>query len=270
MKRIISTDLAPRLEALYREKNRRCYVDPDPLIFLYRYPDPADREIAGLAAASLAYGNVRQILKSVGSVLDIMGNRPSRYVEKGRPERFKRDFEGFVHRFATGAHIAALLAGVRRVVSDHGSLMAFFRTACTAGSKTYLPALGAFADELRDTGCGDPGHLLPRVEKGSACKRLNLYLRWMVRRDDVDPGGWDALSPSRLIIPLDVHMHRICLELGLTKRRQADMKTAMEITRAFSGINSDDPVRYDFVLTRRGIRKDDCFSLPPVAGGTAA
>jgi len=270
VKRIISPDLAPRLEALYREKNRRCYVDPDPLVFLYRYPDPADREIAGLAAASLAYGNVRQIINSVAVVLEVMGKSPSRYVENNRPERFKRDFDGFVHRFATGAHIAALLAGVRRIVSDHGSLMAFFRTACTADAETYLSALGTFAEALRDTTWDDPGHLLPRVEKGSACKRLNLYLRWMVRRDEVDPGGWDALCPSRLIIPLDVHMHRICLELGLTERRQADMKTALEITRAFSGINPDDPVRYDFVLTRRGIRKDECFSLPPRSEWTAA
>ena len=265
MKLIISPDLAPRLEALYREKNRRCYVDPDPLVFLYRYPDPADREIAGLAAASLAYGNVRQILKSVAGVLDVMGKSPSHYIENRRPDGFLRDFDGFVHRFATGAHIAALLSGVRRVVSDHGSLMAFFRSACTANAETYLPALGAFADALRDTTCGDPGHLLPRVEKGSACKRLNLYLRWMIRKDAVDPGGWDSLCPSRLIIPLDVHMHRVCRELDLTNRRQADMKAALEITRAFSEIMPEDPVRYDFVLTRRGIRKDSSFSPLPQA-----
>ncbi|MCD6487215.1 MAG: TIGR02757 family protein, partial [Syntrophobacterales bacterium] len=98
--------------------------------------------------------------------------------------------------------------------------------------------------------------LLPSPAKGSACKRLNLFLRWMVRHDDVDPGGWDDISSSKLIIPLDTHMHRICLALGITKRKQADMKTALEITRSFQVMAPHDPVRYDFALTRLGIRKD--------------
>ncbi|MBW2545477.1 MAG: TIGR02757 family protein, partial [Deltaproteobacteria bacterium] len=97
---------------------------------------------------------------------------------------------------------------------------------------------------------------VPLPAKGSACKRLNLFLRWMVRRDDVDPGGWDDIPPSKLVIPLDTHMHRICLAFGFTKRKQADMKTALEITDSFRAIVPDDPVRYDFALTRLGIRKD--------------
>jgi uncharacterized protein (TIGR02757 family) len=254
---------AAQLESLYVEKNRRCYVDPDPLMFLYQYTDPVDREIAGFTAAALAYGNVRQILKSVESVLSRMGDSPRDYLRTSGYDDFRLDFSGFVHRFATGEHVSAMLTGLKSILSDSGSLMKSFQGSCSDSDATYLPALCAFAATLRESAKADPGHLVPRVNKGSACKRLNLFLRWMIRKDDVDPGGWHALCPSKLIIPLDVHMHRISMEMGLTKSKQANMKTALEITRAFSRIVPADPVRYDFVLTRRGIRKDDDFCLLP-------
>ena len=118
---------------------------------------------------------------------------------------------------------------------------------------------------------GKPRSLLPSPVAGSACKRLNLFLRWMVRRDEVDPGGWDHVPPSKLIVPLDIHMHRISLQLGLTGRKQANLKAACEITNAFRAIEPDDPVRYDFSLTRLGIRDDltpDGFSCGlPYQGG---
>lgn len=253
------TRYADQLESLYRSKNRRCYVDPDPLAVLYRYQNPAEREIAGFLAASLAYGNVRQILKSVEIVLAKMGKSPRDYLLASQYCDYMADFSGFVHRFATGAHMSAMLSGIREILVTYGSLEACFKSGEAPSDGTCLPALKGFADALRKGTASDPGHLLPRVEKGSACKRLNLFLRWMIRSDDVDPGGWDTLCPSKLIIPLDVHMHRICKELGLTVRKQANMKTALEITRAFSRIMPEDPVRYDFVLTRRGIRRDNDF-----------
>ena len=250
---------AGRLESLYLEKNKRCFVDPDPLMFLYRYPDPVDREIAGFIAAALAYGNVRQILKSVETVLTAMGKSPCDYLQKADYADFNIDFKNFVHRFAKTDHLAAMLSGLKRILTDKGALMASFKSSCSNNDATYLPAMSAFSAAVRTGAPTDPGHLVPRVEKGSACKRLNLFLRWMIRNDDVDPGGSQSLCPSKLIIPLDVHMHKISLELGLTTRKQANMKTALEITHAFSRIVPADPVRYDFVLTRRGIRKDDTF-----------
>ncbi len=250
---------AGQLESLYREKNRRCYVDPDPLAVLYRYPDPEDREIAGFIAACLAYGNVRQILKSVETVLEKMGGNPREYLTRSEDSDFLLDFSEFVHRFATGVHLSALLSGIKQIIADHGSLKSCFQTSCSGTDATYLPALAEFAATVRSGAGTGPGHLVPKVEKGSACKRLNLFLRWMIRNDEVDPGGWHGLCPSKLIIPLDVHMHRICMELGLTQRKQPNMKTALEITEAFSRIVPADPVRYDFVLTRRGIRKDADF-----------
>lgn len=242
------------LEARYERYNRRRYVHPDPLACLYRYPATADREIAALVAASLAYGQVGQIIKSVEDVLGRMGGSPRAYLAEREPGRIKGDMAGFVHRFARAEHICALLMGIREVVFEHGSLLNCFAAHLSGSDRTVFPALCRFSGALRRH--QDPGHLLACPEKGSACKRLNLYLRWMVRCDRVDPGGWEGVSAARLIVPLDVHMFRICSFLGLTRRRQADMKTALEITDAFRRWSPQDPVRYDFALSRMGIRKE--------------
>ena len=243
------------LEHLYEKYNRREFVHPDPLEFLYDYNDLRDREIVGLIASSLAYGRVFQILKSVSNVLEKMTPSPSRFIEESSMESLVLAFRDFKHRFTTGYELAEMLFGIKRVLSKYGSLHACFRNAYERDSETVTPALARFTEELNTGFCGS-NSLLPLPEKGSACKRFNLFLRWMVRRDDVDPGGWDDISPSKLVVPLDTHLHRICLALGFTNRKQADMKTAMEITDAFRKIAPHDPVRYDFALTRLGIRKD--------------
>ena len=114
----------------------------------------------------------------------------------------------------------------------------------------------AFVKRLNAFTSGKRKHVLACPDKGSACKRLNLFLRWMVREDNVDPGGWNQVPASMLIIPLDTHMHRIGHSFQLTSRKQADMRTALEITKAFREMSPQDPVRYDFSLTRLGIRND--------------
>lgn len=242
------------LEKLYRDLNQRRYVHPDPLEFLYDYDDPFDREVVGLIASSLAYGRVAQILKSVGNVLGLMGRRPVCFLQDKSETSLKRDFADFRHRFSTGEELAALLLGVKGVIERYGSLGRCFVSAIKQDDETVLPALSAFTKELNDA--GQCGHLLPDPARRSACKRLNLFLRWMVRFDAVDPGGWEAVSAAKLIVPLDTHMHRIALALGATRRKTADMRTALEITDAFRQISPDDPVRYDFALTRLGIRDD--------------
>lgn len=246
---------AASLENLYSKYNRREFVHPDPLEFLYCYDSSSDREIVGMVASSLAYGRVTQILRSVSLVLERMGPRPSRFLSDTPGEVLERTFRDFKHRFTTGRELAALLIGMKRAVDRHGSLETCFACGLKESDATVLPALGRFAEELAG-GTHHPCNMfLPSPAKGSACKRLNLFLRWMVRCDCVDPGGWDRISPSRLIVPLDVHMHRIALKLELTKRRQADMRTALEVTEAFKTIHPLDPVRYDFSLTRLGIRQ---------------
>lgn len=243
------------LDDLYARYNRRDMVHPDPLEFLAAYPDPRDREIVALVASSLAYGRVEQILKSVAVVLDRMDS-PARFLGRSSGPTLRRTFRDFKHRFTTGEELAALLIGVRRVTDRHGSLLACFQAGLRDSDPTVLLALSAFVAELSEPSGGACGSLLASPADGSACKRLNLFLRWLVRRDEVDPGGWETVKASRLILPLDTHLYRICRALGFTDRNSADMRTALEITDAFRAVSPDDPVRYDFALSRLGIRKD--------------
>ncbi|QTA82039.1 CHP02757 [Desulfonema limicola] len=247
-------NLEQKLEFLYKKYNCRKYVHPDPLEFLYNYNELQDREIAGIIASSLAYGRVAQILKSVSHVLDIMGKSPAEFVRNASVKSLDEQFKGFKHRFATGAHISAMLMGAKKIIQEYGSLYECFLSCMNKNDNTIIPGLVVFSEKL--SACGEPGHLVPLPQKGSACKRMNLFLRWMVRKDEVDPGGWEEISCKKLIIPLDVHMYNISLKLGLTKRKQANMKTALEITSGFTKLVPHDPVKYDFALTRFGIRDD--------------
>lgn len=243
------------LDALYARYNRREFVHPDPLEFLYDYVDVRDREIVGLVAASLAYGRVMQILKSISSVFKQMPS-PSEFLRRTSLQSLLTIFEGFQHRFTTGAELSMMLFGIKCVIDRHGSLYACFTNYLNDDDDTILPALSAFVQELTTATSGRRNSLLPSPVKGSACKRLHLFLRWMVRRDDVDPGGWNSIPASKLIVPVDTHMYSICRALKLTQQRQANMRAAVEITTAFRTIAPDDPVKYDFALTRLGIRDD--------------
>lgn len=250
-----------KLEQLHRKYNRREYVHPDPLEFLYEYENVGDREVVGLIASSLAYGRVLQILRSVRSVLDRIGPQPRAFLIENRPSTIRRVFSGFRHRFTSGMDLSALLTGIRSAVLRHGSLNACFLAGFDPSADNVLPALSLFASELN---C-DNTQLLPSSTGGGACKKLNLFLRWMVRQDPVDPGGWTGVPSSTLIIPLDTHMAGIGQRLGLTYRKSANMKMALEITDAFRQIEPSDPVRYDFALTRFGIRSE--LTIDDLIGG---
>jgi uncharacterized protein (TIGR02757 family) len=245
-----------RFEKLYKELNHREYVHPDPLEFLYLYENPSDREIAGLAASSLAYGRVASILKNVSIVLDILGPNPSDRLKKSSYKDLRQSLGDFVHRFADADKTAAFLVGARNVVREYGSLYECFMNGQKTDDDTVFSGLCFFAETIRKFCPACPGHLTPLPRKRSACKRYNLYFRWMIRCDEVDPGGWDSGLSAKLIVPLDVHMHRIGTKMGFIRRRSADMKCALEMTDAFKKMSPEDPVRYDFSLTRLGIRKD--------------
>ena len=252
-----SNRLKIRLDELYEQYNREEYIHPDPLEFLLAYPSIKDREIVGLVASALAYGHVSQILRSVAKVLDKMGTSPYTFTMNSTRSSLRKTFKNFVHRFATGDHVSDLLLGVKMVIRKHGSLNQCFSKTFSEKDANTLPAMGFFVEEMLSWK-NDPGHLLARPERGSACKRMNLFLRWMVRQDRVDPGGWTGISPSKLIIPLDTHMHRISQKLCLTEKKQANLNTALEITEQFREICPEDPTKYDFTLTRFGIREDLC------------
>ena len=244
----ISTKL---LEEIYSKYNRREFVHPDPLEFLYHYDNCDDIEIVGLIASSLAYGNVKQILKSVENVLEPMGKRPSLWLKNRNEDEIKNSFSGFKHRFTTAEEFIQFLLGIKKVLEMDGPLKEFIRESNTSSVVDIEEKL---VEKIRGVFSLEKISLLPDVKKRSACKRLNLFFRWMVRKDEVDPGCWsDILSPEILIVPLDTHMYKFALKAGFTERKSTDMKTAMEITKKFRKINPDDPVKYDFVITRAGI-----------------
>ncbi len=245
-----------RLENLYEKYNRPEFIDPDPLAFLYHYQDTRDREIVGLLASCLAYGRVELIMNTVEQVLRGLGDHPFQWIRGAGKDDIRALTRGFVYRFARDTHLAALLLGIRQVLRDFGSLEACFYN----GMKTSVHGdtiIGGLA-HLRtclDSG-KQAGHLLADPLKKSACKRSCLFLRWMIRKDRVDPGGWDASLAKDLIVPLDTHMFAIGKLLGFTHRNTQDMKTAIEITRGFGKMVPEDPVKYDFCLTRFGIRRE--------------
>jgi uncharacterized protein (TIGR02757 family) len=249
------------LEEIYADFNRREYVSPDPLEFLYHYDSPADREIVGLIASSLAYGRVASILASVNRVLSVLGSNPADTLASTDISTLTDRLHGFKHRFTDGREMASFLSGIGRALRAHGTLEKLFCLGMESelgngGSSRagVIEAMDAFAVSVLSGGGLDSSHLLPRTSKGSACKRLALYVRWMVRHDDVDPGGWSKIAPCDIMVPLDTHMFRIASGLGFTARSSADGKTATEVTAAFRRLCPDDPVRYDFALTRFGIR----------------
>lgn len=241
------------LDELYERLNQRRYIHPDPLEFLYEWEDWQEREIVGLIASSLAYGRVVQILKSVSIVLRPMRPSPVEFIRKATVDSLDAAFSTFRHRFTSGHELICLLLGIQKLLDTCGSLCDCFKSHLQCDDNTLIPALSAFVEDLT---CGSPlsrNSLLPSPLSGSACKRLNLFLRWMIRHDDVDPGCWQGISPERLIIPLDTHMLRIGTALSFTHNRCGNMLTARQITDAFRVISPGDPVRYDFCLTRLGI-----------------
>lgn len=260
--------LRRRLEALYARYDHR-FVDPDPLELVRAYADPADREVVGLLAASLAYGNVIQIKRSVAAVLAVLGPRPAEGVRRLDPAEAARCLRGFRHRFSAGRDVACLLYFVRQALASHGSLEAFFAAGHDPEAPEVGGSLASFSSRMLalDHAGLYRGRRLPRAAgvrfffpspaAGSACKRLNLFLRWMVRRGGVDLGDWTAVAPRALVIPLDAHILTIARRVGLTQYRSPGWAMAADITRHLRRFDPEDPVKYDFALHRLGLWKKE-------------
>jgi uncharacterized protein (TIGR02757 family) len=248
------------LERLYVKYNHRDLIKPDPLQFVYRYDTPSDMEIVAFLAADLAYGRVEQIQKSLTNLFERMGKSPYAFI-KGFGKAERKKLSGFKHRFNTDQDISDLLVLLHKVLNQYGNIEEFFIQGYNPGDKNIIPALSKFCDSLykmytRQQG-GQAGrglqYLLASPAKGSACKRLNLFLRWMVRDDDVDTGLWKSIDKARLVVPIDVHMGRLCKILGFYDKKAVSLKTAVQITEGFAEIEPADPVKYDFALSRIGI-----------------
>ncbi len=252
------------LESL-RERYDASYLSSDPLQFLHRYQHPEDQEIVGLIASSLAFGNVATIHRSVEAVLARLGHSPSLYVKRLEPREALLSFSGFKHRWITGRDVVCLLFFVRQMIERSDSTGGFFRDALYDDTDLRT-VLSRFSTNVLDLDHGGlyrarklperagVRYFFPDPAAGSACKRLNLFLRWMVRPNDgLDLGLWNFVSPSSLIMPLDTHIARIGIYLGWTQRKTAGWNMALDITRALGRVDPKDPVKYDFALSRMGI-----------------
>jgi uncharacterized protein (TIGR02757 family) len=255
--------MAVRLEELYRSFDH-VNAASDPVHIVRRFRSPRDREVVGFCAAALAFGRVASVLNSIEALLEVMGPHPAAFVRRFDPVRHSHRLEPLVHRWIRGRDIVALLLILQRMLREHGSIEGFF----TAGDDPTAPdvrdALDSFSVRALETDLSDaygskrPKRLgvcyfFPRPSAGSACKRLNLFLRWMVRNDAVDLGVWTAVSPGRLIVPLDTHVIRLGHCLRLTRYQSPGWKMAADITASLRQIDPVDPVRYDFSLCHVGM-----------------
>ena len=249
--------LKPALERLYRAFDVPDSA-ADPIHIVRRYGRLEDREVVAFVASALAFGRVASVLASVEAVCRVLGPSPAAFVRQFDPARDGGPLRSLVHRWTRGEDLVALLWILRSLLESHGSLERAFDVGHDPASPDVGPALEAFAARARAVDCRpaygrrprQPGvfYFFTRPSTGSACKRVNLFLRWMVRRDSIDPGGWTQVRASQLIVPLDTHTIRTGRCLRLTRRLSPGWKMAAEITDALRRLDPADPVRYDFAL----------------------
>jgi uncharacterized protein (TIGR02757 family) len=250
------------LEGLYRTFD---HVDSaaDPIHIVRRLHSRDDREIVGFCAAALAFGRVASVLQSIEALLQVMGPAPAAFVRGFDPVRDAPALRPLVHRWIRGVDLAALMIILQRMLRNSGSIEGFFLAGDDSAAPDVGRALDAFSRRALETDLRPaygrmpkrPGvcYFFPRPSAGSACKRLNLFLRWMVRKDAIDLGVWTKVSPSRLVVPLDTHVIRVGRCLRLTKYRSPGWKMASEITASLRALDPADPVRYDFSLCHIGM-----------------
>lgn len=231
----------------------------DPVQVVHEFGRREDQELVAFLASCLAYGQRKVFIPIVRQVLGVMGPHPYEFVVSGD---FRRaDFDWFRYRFNDSSDLRCLFEGLHHILVHYGSLESAFVVArdATSGLREDLHlfvSLFRSQDLLRVYGPagGTPGfrYLLPDPVKGGACKRLNMFLRWMVRRDSVDLGLWTGVSSSELVVPLDTHVQKMSLHLGLTSKKSSSWRTAEDITQSLSQLDPTDPLKYDFLLFSLG------------------
>jgi uncharacterized protein (TIGR02757 family) len=258
----MSRSLANSLERLYADYDREDSA-ADPVHRVRPFADSADREIAGFCASALAFGRVASVLNSIDTLFRIVGSRPAAFVRAFDPSAPHPELRRMVHRWTRGEDLAALLWILRQMLERAGSIEAFFLEGFDAAHEDIGPALDSFStralalDVRRAYGRVPrrPGvcYFFPRPSAGSACKRLNLFLRWMARRDAVDLGVWTRVPASKLVVPLDTHVIRLGRCLRLTRYTSPGWRMAADITRSLRRLNPEDPIRFDFSLCHVGM-----------------
>jgi uncharacterized protein (TIGR02757 family) len=250
------SDLQALLDLKYHQYNTPDFLADDPVRIPHQFSRKEDIELSGFLAALIAWGQRVTILRNGQALMARMDMAPYQFVMQAS-ERDLARLDGFVHRTFNSLDARALVHALRQVYQEHGGLEEIFSQAITADSPDVGPGI-IYAREQLIQGPDFP----PRTRKhvanpatGSSAKRINMFLRWMVRNDGlgVDFGLWQGIAPRQLICPLDVHTGNVARKLGLLTRRQNDWKAAVALTEQLRGFCPEDPVRYDFSLFGLGI-----------------
>lgn len=249
-----------KLEYHYNKFNSS-QIFPDPIIFPHRYKLESDIEISAFISSIFAYGNVTQINNSLEKIHQLFNNNPTDFFEKFISDKYNEFFNNFKHRFYNGKDIETLFNLIKYILEEYESIKHLYllyhfdndlnvKNSLSFFSKNLLEAAGRIGEVSRGT-----KFMFPDPFNGSACKRMNLFLRWMVRKDDIDFGLWKSVRRNQLVIPVDTHIARISKELKLTNKKNVSWQMAEEITKNLKKFDENDPVKYDFAICHIGIRK---------------
>jgi uncharacterized protein (TIGR02757 family) len=248
-------DLLENLYISYKHK----FSSKDPVWMLHRFSDERDIEIIGLITSAYAYGSVDQINRFIDTLLQRIGNKPYEFTINFEKRKDKKFLNDLYYRFNSGRDLVNLFAAINKNLAVYSSLKNLFMSYYRAESDNIIDALAGFSKALNLNGKGKGDkyyhYLLSNPINGSTCKRMNLFLRWMVRKDEIDLGLWNEVSSSKLIMPVDTHIGRISKKLKLVKRKSIDLKFAVELTEKLKQFDPIDPVKYDFALCHIGIDK---------------
>ncbi|MGM0444551.1 MAG: TIGR02757 family protein [Fibrobacterota bacterium] len=247
------------LEQIYRNYHRPELLRLDPLLTVRSLDRRDDRELFGLIAACLSYGRVERIIHTLEQIIILCENAPTDFIRNTTHADKCARLDSVVHRFNRGVDIALLMSSLKEILTKFGSCRNLY-THCRDGRSSQKETLIEFSRALRRA-APDPAdrgrpfrYLLPSPETGSPCKRLNMYLRWMIRADDgIDLGLWKDCSPAHLVIPLDVHVIRTARRLRMTRRKSPSWAMAEEITAKLAACDPADPLRFDFALCHWGM-----------------
>jgi len=256
-------NLKDKLEYHYKAFNFD-QIEPDPLQFPHMYTDEKDIEVMAFISSVFAYGTVAQIINTLNKLVEIMNNQPHKFILNVNMKNLNEKLDGLKHRFYNGKDIKTFFLVLKKVYDKHNSLKNLFLKNYIEKEPNLKSGISIFSKELLRNAVSVNGlkelsnglkFMFPLPEKGSACKRMNLFLRWMVRKDELDFGLWNEIPSAKLIIPVDTHIAKIARQLKLTSRKLVSWKMAEEITEKLKKYDPDDPVKYDFALCHLGMRK---------------
>jgi uncharacterized protein (TIGR02757 family) len=247
------TELKEFLEEKVNQYNTLDFIDSDPVQIPHLFSQKEDIEIAGFLSATIAWGNRTMIIKNAQKMMDLMGNTPYDFVMSHTEEDIER-LDNFVHRTFNGKDFGGFIKGLQNIYQNHNGLEAVF--AKNQEKDSLQKSIHEFKKLFFEI------EHLPRTQKhisdplnNSAAKRINMYLRWMIRQDTkgVDLGIWKKISPATLSCPLDVHSGNVARKLGLLSRKQNDGKALAELDQKLREMDAIDPVKYDFALFGLGV-----------------